>query len=165
MADTYTVVDLIDAVKEGVDETAAKVAKERRGADRVISVRFVDGRVGLLDLTDPRTSLWMSVLRSLQERKRPAYVEIDARTHLITQLLQPKLQPVGDIRPLDKGPDLQVELLNSHARHILRRKHPRFTALLKLLRSAQKEQTLLWVTETLDTHEIIDVRPASRAER
>lgn len=121
--------------------------------------------MGYLDLSKPHGPAWLSVLRSLQELRKPAYVEIHSRTKLITRLLQPTLQPVGGIHPLDSGSDLRIELMNSHARHVLRRKHPRFKAVLQMLRNAHKKETLLWVTETLETHEIIDVRPAPRTNR
>lgn len=139
-------------------------AKSAGRAKDIVSIHFSNSDVGYLDLSEPQTVLWLRVLRSLHENQVPAYVEIDKRTKRIMQLLQPKLQPVGDIEPLDQGPDLRVELLNSHALHVLRRKNPQFKAFLELLREAHRKQTLLWVTETLDTHEIIDLRPAARKE-
>jgi hypothetical protein len=162
MEDTNAVVDLIESVEEGAERVGVTRA-ERPEEGRLLSVRFAEGRIGLLDLAEPRAAVWASVLRSLNEHGAPAYVEIDPRTAMIVKLLQPKLQPVGEIRPLDKGPDLQVQLLKSHARHVLRREHPHFQKLLKLLRSAQGEGTELWVTETLNTHEIVDVRPSRLA--
>lgn len=162
MPRTYSVVELIDALQEGVDTAASYTAKPTARARNIFSIHFSNSEVGYLDLSEPHAALWLQVLRSLHENQVPAYVEIDKRTKRITQLLQPKLQPVGDIHPLDQGPDLRVELLNSHALHVLRRKHPQFKVLLELLREAHRKQTLLWVTETLDTHEIIDVRPAAQ---
>jgi hypothetical protein len=159
MEGANAVVDLIESVEEGVDSAGVTRAQGPEGS-KLLSVRFAEGHIGLLDLAEPRAAVWASVLRSLNEHGAPAYVEIDPRTAMIVELLQPKLQPVGEIRPLDKGPDLEVQLLKSHARHVLRREHPRFQELLKLLRSAQGKETELWVTDTLNTHEIIDVRPS-----
>ena len=162
MTRTYSVV-LIDALKEGAETAAPYAAKPAGRAKNTLSIHFSNSEVGYLDLSEPHAVLWLNVLRSLHENQMPAYVEIDERTKRITQLLQPKLQPVGDIHPLDQGPDLRVELLRSHALHVLRGKHPQFKAFLELLREAHRKQTLLWVTETLDTHEIIDVRSAAKA--
>ena len=162
MAKGHVIVDFIDALATGAAEPTAKMIKGERAAENLVSVTFANGDVGYLNTSGHRDRLWADVLRSLQEQRQPAYVEIDPRSRSITQLLQPKALTVSDIRPLDKGPDLEVELAISHARHVLRRNHPRFAALRKLLRSAREEQTPVWVTETLDTHEIIDVRPGPR---
>jgi hypothetical protein len=125
-----------------------------------VSVRFAGGRVGLLDVTQPRSAVWLKVLHSLHEQQTPAYVEVDPRSQQITRLLQPTLQPIGEIEPVERGGDLRVNLLRSHAVHVLRRDNPRFDELRELLETARKSETPVWVTETLDSHEIIDVRPA-----
>ena len=162
MEDMNAIVGLIESLEQGAE---ADTRAQERGlaVETVMSVAFRDGQTGLLDLAEPRGAVWASVLQSLLEQGAPVYVEIDPRTAMITELLQPKLQPVGDITPLDEGPDLQVQLLRSHARHVLRRDHPRFEELLHMLRDAQGTERELWVTETLNTHEIIDVRPARLA--
>jgi len=159
----HIVVDRIKALKEGVDAAAPRAAKSAEAAPGDLTVHFHEAEAGRLDLSEPHAGLWLRVLRSLQERKMPAYVEIDERTRKITRLLQPTLQPVGEIHPLNEGPDLRVELLNSHALHVLRANHPQFKELAELLRQAQRDQLLLWVTETLDTHEIIDLRAGGAA--
>src|SRR5262245_13221684 len=165
MARTHSIVERIDALKEGVEAPASRAAKPAGRSKETLAVHFSNSQIGYLDLSEPHAALWRSVLRSLHENQIPAYVEIDERTKQITRLLQPKLQPVGGLYPLDDGPDLRVELLNSHALHVLRGRHPRFKALLELLREAQQTQALLWVTETLDTHEIIDLRPATESAK
>ncbi len=165
MTRAHSIVELIDALNEGVDTVASYAAKSAGRAKNTLSVHFSNSEVGHLDLSEPHAVAWLSVMRSLHENQMPAYVEVDERTKRITQLLQPKLQPVGDIHPLDQGPDLRVELLNSHALHVLRGKHPQFKAFLELLREAHRKQELLWVTETMDTHEIIDVRSAAQSAR
>jgi hypothetical protein len=159
MADAAFVVDTIASFGESIPKALA--ARVRPAADqRMVAIRFSGGRIGLLDGSKPPGSVWGSVLRNLHELSQPAYVEIDPKTDLIRQVLQPKLQPVGGIEAVQKGGDMRVEFLNSHAVHVLRRTHPRYAALLRLLRDAHNKKFLVWVTETLNTHEIIDIRPA-----
>jgi hypothetical protein len=163
MTQTHGVVEWIDALREDGTDTAASYAGQPAGrAKKAFIVHLSNSEVGHLDLSKPHAALWRSVLHSLHENQMPAYVEIDKRTKQITQLLQPKLQPVGGIHPLDQGPDLRIELVNSHALHVLRRKHPQFKSFLEILRDALRKEMPVWVTETLDTHEIIDVRPTAR---
>src|SRR5215468_328992 len=135
MTGIHGMVEMIEALKEG-DAVSSYAAKAEGRAAETVSVHFSNSEVGHLDLSEPHALAWLSVMRSLQEHHMPAYVEIDARTKKITRLLQPRLQPVGEIHPLDPGPDLRVELLNSHALHVLRADHPRFKAFLELLREA-----------------------------
>jgi hypothetical protein len=159
MADGTFVVDTIASL----DEAAPKALGARSrpsGDERMVAIRFSGGRSGVLDVSKSPGSVWASVLRNLHEMSQPAYVEIDPETSLIRQVLQPKLQPVGNIEAIERGGDMRIDLLNSHAVHFLRRTHPRYAALLRLLRDAHKKSFLVWVTETLNTHEIIDVRPA-----
>jgi hypothetical protein len=63
---------------------------------------------------------------------------------------------VSAIQPLKTG-DVRIELKISHAQHFLRRSNAEFAALLSSLQTAQKQKTLIAVTED-DSHEIIDVR-------
>jgi hypothetical protein len=113
----------------------------------------------MLDMSVPRSAVWAEVLESLREANQPAYVEIDPATHYIVQLLCPLTVRVGAITPADDG--VQVELIISHARHYLRRGDPHYQEMLDTLRAAQKNGNELLVTETLDDHTIIDVRPAA----
>jgi hypothetical protein len=161
MTQTHGVVEWIEALREGTETAAPSGAKPTERAKKTVAVHLKNSEVGHLDLSEPHAGLWLSVLRSLHENQMPAYVEIDKRTKQITQLLQPKLQPVGGVHPMGQGADLRVELVNSHALHVLRGNHPQFKSFLEILRDAQRKETPVWVTETLDTHEIIDVQPAA----
>jgi sugar phosphate isomerase/epimerase len=111
-------------------------------------------------MTADRSRIWADVLRSLSESGQPAYVEIDPETSAITQLLLPIPYRVQRIAPARDG--LEVELVISHARHYLRKSNPRFEELRKALEAARAAQAPVLVTETLNEHEIIDVRPAAR---
>src|SRR5262249_62077165 len=66
-------------------------------------------------------------------------------------------------RSLPRGDGLEVELEISHARHYLRREHPRFDEMHKTLERARREKAPVLVTESLDSSAIIDVRPAPSA--
>ena len=130
-------------------------------SQRYRTVTLLGGRSGHLDMADPRSGVWIEVLRSLQESGQPVYLEIDPSNDLITELLLPIRYAVGRIEPVpDDG--LDVELIVSHARHYLRRSNPDFEELHEALKSGFEQRMFVLVTETLDDHEIIDVR--SRGE-
>src|SRR5947207_10080464 len=150
MTRAHSIVELIDALNEGVETVASYAAKSAGRAKNTLSVHFSNSEVGHLDLSEPHAVAWLSVMRSLHENQMPAYVEVDERTKRITQLLQPKLQPVGDIHPLDQGPDLRVEVLNSHALHVLRVNQPKFKSFLELHHVDHRKQERIRVTEHLD---------------
>lgn len=88
----------------------------------------------------------------------------EPRTRVITALLQPKPDSVAELRAPERGGDVEVLLATSHALHLLSRRRPRFTRLLAILRRAHKAGTPLWITETLDSHEILDARPLDRGD-
>jgi len=123
---------------------------------RLVTVTFVGGSSGTLDVTEHRAAVWAEVLRSLHETGQPAYVRLDPASGAITELLLPVRYTVAR---LERTPDgFEVELVISHARHYLRRSRPRFEELRAALEDAREHQTPVLVTETLDEHEIIDVR-------
>lgn len=95
------------------------------------------------------------ILERLSWMKRPVYLEIDPGTSEITRLLLPYVTRVAGVRPSDDG--LEVELTNSHARHVLRPGTADFDALEQALREATRDGRVLIVTED-ETHNIIDVR-------
>jgi hypothetical protein len=121
-----------------------------------VVVRIGKDIKGTLDIANPRDAVWLDIMRSLYAAGRPVYVELD-RTGRITQFLQPLEQPVGEIHEIENG-DVQVELMLSHAVHVLRRSHLQFKQLQERLRDAQRDGKLVWVIETPDSHEILDVR-------
>lgn len=125
--------------------------------DRPVMVSFGPKVSGLLDVATTRDAVWLDVMRQLKDQGRPIYVEIDSKTRRITQFLQPRQQPVGKLKEIKKG-DVEVNLLLSHAVHILRRSHPRFKELLQRLRAAKRDGSMVWIAETLDSHEVIEVK-------
>src|SRR5262245_12897937 len=134
---------------------AAKSTTE--GVQTPVVVRFARDLQGVLDVATARDAVWFDVMRSLQAAGRPVYAEIDSDTGRISQFLQPRQQPVGEVRETEDG-DYKVELRLSHAVHFLRRGHPRFKELLQRLQEAQRQGNLVWVTETPGSHEILEVR-------
>ena len=95
------------------------------------------------------------VLDSLRQQNSPAYVEIDAVSSQITRLLIPKVVSIGGIKPSTQG--VEVELIISHAIHVLRPSHPRYQELLDRLKSAQASGQKVAVTEDPSSHDIIEV--------
>lgn len=154
-----------NALVDGVGDLSApaRAARAAEPTPQFLTVKFQGGRTGLLDMTSHRGVVWADVLQSLRQAHQPAYVEIDPKTNRITELLCPVNMTVAAVKPADDG--VEVELIISQARHYLRRRHPDYQELLSLLQTAQKDRTPVLVTETLDSHEIIDVRPLAKTER
>ncbi|PWK77996.1 hypothetical protein C8D88_12912 [Lentzea atacamensis] len=138
---------------EEVSELTATAAAETRYR----AVVFAGGSSARLDLEDSRATGWLAALEEMRAAGLIAYVEVDPRTGAIVELLCPLPVVVGDLRESDDGVD--VELVVSQARHRLSRGNPDFGELLAALRRAYESQEPVLVTETLDEHEIIDVRP------
>ncbi len=160
MANPHALVDGILSLSPRAETLRA--ARAGPSSPRFVTVQFHGGRSGLLDMTSPRSVVWAEVLESLQQANAPAYVELDPATHVITQLLCPLTVGVGALTPTPAGDALEVELLISQARHYLRRTHPDFQHLQETLQAARAQGSQVVVTETPDTHEIIDVRPLPR---
>ena len=154
MANPNALVDSVDALSP-----SSRLLTVGPGeGSRLVTVAFQGGRSGLLDVASPRSAVWAQILESRRQENQPVYVEIDPATNLITELLLPRIVRVGEMVPTAAGDAVDVELIVSHARHYLRRTSPDFEQLLQTLQSAREQGTAVAVTETPDTHEIIDVR-------
>jgi Glutaminase len=106
-----------------------------------------------------RAAALLQILEGLRRLRAPAYVEVDPQTRGITGLLIPLVTRIARLVE-DAAEGVRVELVASHARHLLRRNGPDFGSLLEALRNALAKNAPLLVTET-DSHEIIDARPTS----
>ncbi len=148
---------------DGVSDVGTAERRLAKPGEAVLApVRFRGGRSGMLDMSLPRSTVWAEVLQSLRDAGEPAYVEIDPDTGVITELLLPRAVTVESITPTPERDGVQVELLISHARHFLRRSNRAYDDLLRTLETARARKAAVLVTETLDTHEIIDVRSLPR---
>lgn len=154
---------LVDGVRELFVPPETLAARLAKPPPKFITVSFKGGRSGLLDMTNPRSTVWADVLDSQRQANLPVYVEINPETNVITELLCPLTVNVGDITQTSDGEGVHVELIISHARHYLRNKHPDFKELLNTLKTAQKKRTKVIVTES-DDNEIIDIRPLTELE-
>lgn len=123
----------------------------------VTAVHFGDGRIGFLSNADPKTPAYGEILEQLRHIEDPAYVEVNEQ-NFITRLLIPIVVKVKRLTRLATG-DLKVELEPSHARHLLRMSDPDAAQLAEALQEAQAQNQWVVITETLDDHIIIDVRP------
>ncbi len=161
MANPKALVDFVKGLTEMPEVSATRSAKPPL---EFITVRFKGGRSGILNKMHPHTSVWAAVIESQRQANLPVYVEIDAETNAINELHCPVTVKVGEITPNGDGEDVQVELIISHARHYLCKKHPDFSKLLDALKAANDKGTEVIVTET-DDNEIIDVRPFTELEK
>jgi hypothetical protein len=133
-------------------------AEEAEEAPQYVDIAFEGGRKARLDMTTSRAAVWADILDSLRQAGEPAYVEIDPASGDITELLRPLRVRVGALTPDATGDTVEVELIISAARHYLRATNPDFQELLSILQTAQQQGSTVLVTETLDDHEIIDVK-------
>lgn len=147
---------LVERVSDLARVDPARAAEAPGRPENYLEVRFEGGQSAFLDMSIDRSGVWADVLRAVQRRKQPAYVEIDPETGLINELLLPLPFTVGRIEPEEDG--LAVELIISHGGHHLRRSNPDFEELGEKLEAAMRRKTRVLVTET-DEHEIIDVQP------
>ena len=122
----------------------------------------VGGVVGLLDMSSRRSAIWREVLESLKGMGRPAYVEVDPDSGVITDVLQPIPFTVAGVVEDDEG--LVVDLEISHAAHRLLRTNPHYDEIAAELRTAFESGMPVLVTESVDTDEIVDVRAESLAQ-
>jgi Glutaminase len=150
---------VIDTIVDLSPVQAGAEAQALRPGAEVVTVALSSGRRGLLDVTDPRSAIWATVLRSRRAAGEPVYLEIDPETGLINELLLSRAVGVESVSPQASG-DVDVLLRVSAAVHHVRRSNPDFTELLARLRAALRDGTTVLVTETPDSHDIIDVRPA-----
>jgi hypothetical protein len=161
MAKPKTLVDGVSSLSAQPEALKARTAGPPSG---LVTVNFLGGQEGFLDMADARSAVWAEVLDSMRRNNQPAYVEIDPRTNVITELNCPIVVGVTAIHPADNSGDVEVELIISHARHFLRKSHPDFKKNLETLQDALKNKTMVAVTESHDGHEIIDVRPSDQSE-
>lgn len=141
------------------DVWALSTAREARqaGDGRFVTVTFGAGRTGLLDVTNHQGRVWAEVMQSLHETGKPAYVEIDPDTELITNLLLPRSFTVTALRR--EKDRLEVELDPSQATHVVLRSNPHYEEIAKVLEQARKRGSRVLVTEGVSSPGIVDARP------
>ncbi|MBN2496858.1 MAG: hypothetical protein JXR96_19865 [Deltaproteobacteria bacterium] len=118
-----------------------------------IAVRLRDHRDVKLD----RDDIQIIFLETSLTYGTPVYLEIDPDSRLIKLVLVPYDSPVAALR--EQAEWVEVELIYSAAIHVLRRDQPGFDVMLAELEASLADGTHRLVTETRDSHEIIDVRP------
>jgi len=129
-----------------------------KGERATITIQFDDGRSASLDQDTPEGVVYAETLEGLREMRSPVYVEVDSEKQ-ITHLLIPLVAKITAFAQLESG-DIQVELEPSQAKHFLRKGIDDYERFMNVLSSAKESGRTLFVTETQETHEIIDVRLA-----
>ena len=125
---------------------------------------FADGQTVLVGPDASHGNTYSQVLADLQTIGAPAYVEVDPDTNAIQVLLIPVEGEVSALHQLPEG-DVMVELEPSSAQHFLRASNPSFGQFMETLQGAQANSTLVLVTETPDSHEILDVRMSTGGDQ
>jgi hypothetical protein len=153
MPSPNVIVSAVAGFEPALDRPPAELLRSERG----LSVVLAEGRRVRLDPTNPRSVGFAQVLEGARRQGLPVYVETDLATSSMTRLLVPYVARVTAVRP-ENDKALVVELLPSHARHMLRRDRPDFGELEEQLKAALRSGQPVIVTGD-DAHNIIDVRP------
>ncbi len=127
------------------------------------TVEFSDGQTAVVGPDASGGAVYIRVLADLQTIGAHAYVEADSETNAIRVLLIPLEGEVTGLHRLNDG-DVQVELEPSSGKHFLRASNPSFGRFIETLEHSQVTGTAVLVTETPDSHHIIDVRKAPRED-
>ena len=155
MASPEVIVSNVTSVGPTMAEpTGAAQSSDRESRPRAVGL--TNGRNVQLDPDDPRTPARAEVLDALREQQRPVYLEVDADTSTITELLIPHIAYVTSITRIDDGV-LGVVLDSSHGRHLIRATTTNAAELERLAQAAVDRGSAVIVTEN-DRHEIIDIR-------
>ena len=126
---------------------AAGPSRHRTAADNSGAVgEFTEGRRVRLDPANSRSAGFAQVLEGARRLGTAVYLETDPATSVITRLLIPLVARVVALRPGATG-SVEVEVMPSHARHILRRDQPDFGQFQELLNDASRSGQPLIVTD------------------
>jgi hypothetical protein len=120
-------------------------------------VHFKTGQTGRLDLKDPLSAHWASMIDKQAQANQPVYVEIDEETSVITNVLVPRVFTVERLETDQRG-NLLVHLHQSSAIHAVLQSDPDFAAMRDSLQTALDDGSERLITSTRDELEIIDVR-------
>jgi len=153
MPNPNAVIGLISRIDPPVGKSTAEMVREFPNGFLV----ELEGQPSTRLYATERAAVMLEVLEGLRRLRTPVYLELDPDTRGINMLLIPLVSKVVRISESATG-DLEVELEQSHARHVLRSANPDAGQLLETLRGAHAQGALVVVVEN-DAHEIIDVRP------
>ena len=119
-----------------------------------ISIEFSNGARARLA---PQSRGFAEIIEELRTLGAPVYVETD-RQGVIRAVWIPAVFLVQSLEMTREG-DVSVQLIISHARHVLRADQPHFNSFRDILSAAKVSATPVMVTEN-GAGEIIDVREA-----
>ncbi len=157
MTDSNSFVGYIERFNPGKEQW---LNKRERKLPNIIKVKFDVGRTGILEMNSPRMRHWSNMMENQERSGKPVYVEIDPQSEVIMNLLIPRKLKVQNFQTNENG-DMVFFLSPSAAGHFLLRSNPDFNKLSAILQDAMQNDVELFITETRDEHEIIDVRVVS----
>lgn len=134
-------VDLVEAFNELPDRYELQM---QSGADALFLAK-----------DDPNALSRLEILRRRQQRQRKTYIHFDPTSRMVEWLSMPYRTPIGKLQEFADG--VEVDLLFSHAHHVLHTSHPTFIDTRRLLAKAQSEK--LVVLASVDPNgRILDAR-------
>lgn len=119
------------------------------------SLLLADGRRLDFDPQNPRSRAYADVAAQLEALAHPIYVEIDPATNRVAHMLVPRVGAVVRVAEVPRG--LEVELATSHARLLLPRDAPDYSALAARLRLAAAASGRPAIVAVDDAQHILDV--------
>jgi hypothetical protein len=125
-------------------------------SDRGYTVDLEGNVSARIEGADERARGLAGILEQLQKDRKPAYLEIDPETRVVTRIRVPVLVRVQDIL-VDTSGDIRVRLERSHALPGVRHERADYEEVAGTLREAKAKGD--WVALTADGPEILDVRP------
>jgi hypothetical protein len=148
---------LIDNVRNFSPERTYWVDKPLDVLPKKVTVHFVMGQTGYLDMKDPLSAHWANMIDKRAQANQPIYVEIDIETSVIINVLIPRVFTVEQLNTDDYG-NLLVYFHQSSAIHAVLHSDPNFAAMRDSLQTALNDGSERLITSTRDDLEIIDVQ-------
>jgi len=159
MADTRTLVTRVNRIDPPVQKPLKNFLAS---VQEPPSVHFESGETARLDPAHRHAHLYADVLEDARNAAIPVYVEIDAATSAISELLIP-IDGVMKHIGYDGAGNAEIEIDMSHAIHILRKDSKDFDRLVGIAKDALANHKRVAITERPGAG-IIDIRPIADDE-
>jgi len=140
---------------EAVTDTIASWT-QKEGTDTVLSLR--DGRQLIILRTDPHLKVWNQAIALQKEKRWPVYIEFEAHSRTVQQLLLCTPREVEEVQPQASG-DMTVVFRHAPSFYSLKKALPHFDDTLALLKASAQRHTPLLIAVHPTTLEILFASP------
>jgi hypothetical protein len=133
------------------------VADWSKNADADTVLHLSGGRQLIVRADNPHSTVWLRALSLLKQNHWPAYIEYEADTHVVRQLLMCTPREVKELRPQDSG-DITVIFQLAPSYYVLRKNQPHFDSILAILTASAQKHTDVLVAVHPTTLEILSAQ-------